>query len=53
VTKDHKVVAREVQLGLESADRVAVTRGLEFGDLVVVGNRAQLKEGTIVSPKEM
>jgi RND family efflux transporter MFP subunit len=53
VTKDHKVVARDVQLGLESADRVAVTRGLEAGDLVVVGNRAQLKEGTVVSPKEM
>ncbi len=53
VTKDHKLAARDVELGLESADRVAVTRGLDAGDLVVVGNRAQLKPGTLVSPKEM
>lgn len=53
VTADHKIAARDVELGLESDDRVAVTRGLEAGDLVVVGNRAQLKEGTVVSPKEM
>jgi len=53
VTKDHRIAARDVELGLESADRVAVTRGLAAGDLVVVGNRAQLKEGTVVSPKEM
>ncbi len=53
VTKDRKIAARTIVLGLESADRVAVERGLEAGDLVVVGNRAQLKEGTVVSPKEM
>lgn len=53
VTTDHRIAARDVELGLESADRIAVTRGLEAGDLVVVGNRAQLKEGTVVSPKEM
>ena len=53
VTKDHKIASRNVELGLESADRVAVTRGLDAGDLVVLGNRAQLKEGTLVSPKEM
>jgi RND family efflux transporter MFP subunit len=53
VTKDHTIAMRDVELGLESADRIAVTRGLEAGDLVVLGNRAQLKEGTVVAPKEM
>jgi RND family efflux transporter MFP subunit len=53
ITSDHKIATRDVELGLESADRVAVTRGLEAGDLVVVGSRAQLKPGTLVAPKEM
>jgi RND family efflux transporter MFP subunit len=53
VTRDHKIEPREIELGLESADRVAVTRGLAAGDLVVTGNRGQLKAGEIVSPKEM
>jgi RND family efflux transporter MFP subunit len=53
VRGDHKVEPRDVALGLESADRVAVTSGLAVGDLVVVGNRAQLKPGTLVSPKLM
>jgi RND family efflux transporter MFP subunit len=44
---------RDVRVGLESADRVAITSGLREGDLVVVGNRAQLKAGEQVSPKEM
>jgi hypothetical protein len=30
-----------------------VTSGLAAGDLVVIGNRAQLKPGTVVSPKVM
>jgi RND family efflux transporter MFP subunit len=51
VTSDHKVERRDVQLGLASADLVAVTAGLAAGDLVVIGNRAQLKPGTIVTPK--
>jgi RND family efflux transporter MFP subunit len=53
VTKERRIAARDVELGLESADRVAVMKGLEAGDMVVVGSRAQLKEGTLVSPKEM
>jgi RND family efflux transporter MFP subunit len=53
VTRDHKIEPREIELGLESADRVAVTGGLAAGDLVVTGNRGQLKAGEIVSPKEM
>jgi len=51
VGHDGKLEARTVQLGLESDDRIAVTRGLADGDLVVVGSRAQLKAGTTVTPK--
>jgi RND family efflux transporter MFP subunit len=53
VSGDGKVDARTVTLGLESADRVEVTRGLNAGDLVVVGSRAQLKPGAVVAPKLM
>jgi RND family efflux transporter MFP subunit len=51
VARDGKIEARDVSLGLESADRVEVTRGVSAGDLVVVGSRAQLKPGTLVAPK--
>jgi len=51
VTADHKVQPRDVVLGLESADRVEITSGLQADDLVVVGNRAQLKAGTVVTTK--
>jgi RND family efflux transporter MFP subunit len=53
VTRDNTVEGRDVTLGIETASRVAVTRGLAAGDLVVVGNRAQLKPGAVVSPKLM
>ena len=53
VGADHRVEPRDVRLGLESADRVAIANGLGEGDLVVIGNRAQLRVGTMVSPKEM
>ncbi len=45
------IEARNVTLGLETDDRVEVTRGLNAGDLVVVGSRAQLKAGATVMPK--
>jgi RND family efflux transporter MFP subunit len=51
VGRDGKLDARTVQLGLESDDRIEVTRGLSDGDLVVIGSRAQLKAGTVVAPK--
>jgi hypothetical protein len=52
VAKNGTVERRDVELGLETADRVAVTHGVDAGDLVVTGNRAQLKPGEIVRPKE-
>jgi multidrug efflux pump subunit AcrA (membrane-fusion protein) len=51
VTKAGIVERREVELGLESADRVAVTKGLAADELVVTGNRGQLKTGETVRPK--
>jgi RND family efflux transporter MFP subunit len=51
VTASHVIEPRDVTLGLESADRVAVTSGLAEGDLVVVANRAQLKPGMTVTPR--
>jgi len=53
VTSDRQIEIRRVTLGLESADRVAITSGLKIDDLVIVGNRTQLKPGMHVIPKEM
>jgi RND family efflux transporter MFP subunit len=51
VSPQNTIENREVVLGLDSAERIAVTSGLAEGDLVVVANRAQLKPGMKVSPK--
>ena len=53
VNRDRKVEPRPVVTGLETADRVEIKSGLQRGDLVVVGNRAQLKSGVEVTPKVM
>jgi RND family efflux transporter MFP subunit len=48
---DHdRVERRDVAVGIETPDRVEITRGLNDGDLVVVGNRSQLRPGTAVTP---
>jgi RND family efflux transporter MFP subunit len=51
VTSSGQVESRPIRLGLEAADRVEVNSGLNAGDLVVVGNRSQLKPGVVVTPK--
>jgi len=43
--------ARTVAVGIETDDRVEIKTGLNDGDLVVLGSRAQLKPGTIVIAK--
>jgi RND family efflux transporter MFP subunit len=48
---DGRLESRAVTLGLETEDRVEVKNGLAEGDVVVVGNRAQLKPGSVVTPK--
>ena len=49
--RDGTVERREVKLGLDSAERVAIVAGLEPDALVVVGNRNQLRPGARVTPK--
>jgi len=51
VSREGRLEARNVTLGLDAGDRVEVSAGLSEGDLVVVGSRSQLKAGVIVVPK--
>jgi len=51
VGRDGRLESRAVTLGLETDDRIEVKKGLSEGDVVVVGSRAQLKPGTMVTPK--
>ncbi len=51
VNPEDQVQERPVQLGIETSDRVEVLSGLNENDLVVVGNRSQLRPGMKVQPK--
>ena len=51
LVKDGRVDRRIIKVGLESPDRVEVASGLSEGDLVVIGSRAQLRPGAMVSPR--
>jgi len=53
VGADGRIELRAIAVGLETPERVEVQRGLSAGDLVIVGSRAQLKPGTLVTPKVM
>jgi RND family efflux transporter MFP subunit len=53
VTKDHTIDPRPVTIGLQTADRVAVTGSIGEGDLVVVGAHDQLHRGETVTPKRL
>jgi RND family efflux transporter MFP subunit len=46
-----RVDPRLVQVDLETADRAAISGAVAPGALVVIGNRDQLKPGTVVAPK--
>jgi RND family efflux transporter MFP subunit len=45
------VEQRQVRLGIESPDRAEVLSGLKENDLVIVGDRSQLRPGSKVQPK--
>jgi RND family efflux transporter MFP subunit len=51
VTQNHKIEERTVTLGLETPEKYEVVSGLDEGDLVVIGNRAQFQPGQKVAPK--
>ena len=51
VGADHKLQLRTVTVGLETPDRIEVLTGLQDNELVVLGNRRQLKAGSTVAPK--
>jgi RND family efflux transporter MFP subunit len=51
VDPEGKLRVRPVTLGLESADRVEATSGLKDDELIVIGNRSQLKAGNTVVPR--
>jgi len=51
VDREGGLSSRPVALGLEAADRIEIKEGLAVGDLVVTGNRGQLKAGARVRPK--
>ncbi len=51
VTPNHEIEERTVTLGLETPDKYEVISGLNEGDLVMIGNRAQFQPGQKVDPK--
>ena len=51
VNPQHILEERAIQTGLETSSKVEVTSGLAADDLVVIGNRSQLKPGQRVEPK--
>jgi RND family efflux transporter MFP subunit len=46
-----RVEERQVKLGVESSDRVAILAGLAENDRVVIGNRGEFRAGERVRPK--
>jgi RND family efflux transporter MFP subunit len=51
VNANHIIEERAVTLGLETPTRYEVLSGLKEGDLVVIGNAAQVKPGQKAEPK--
>ncbi len=53
VNKSGQIEERPVEVGLETSDSAEIKSGLQAGDLVVVGSRAQLRNGQQVIPKQV
>ena len=51
VDSTNTIQERRVQIGLEAPDEVEILSGLDENNLVVVGNRSQLRAGAKVVPK--
>jgi RND family efflux transporter MFP subunit len=51
VDKHNKIQERQIQVGIEMPDQVEILSGLDENDLVVIGNRSQLRTGMEIQPK--
>lgn len=51
VAANNRVQARNIQLGMETANRVEVVSGLNDGDMVILSGRSTLQSGQEVRPK--
>lgn len=51
INPSHEIEARQVKLGIETANHYEVTGGLKEGELVMIGNRTQVHPGQTVEPK--
>jgi RND family efflux transporter MFP subunit len=51
VNAGHQIEERPIELGLETPGKYEVLSGLNEGDLVVIGNTAQLRPGQKVAPQ--
>jgi len=51
ITPNNRVEVRKLGVGMETADKVEVTSGLNDGDMVVIAGRARLQPGQEVKPK--
>jgi RND family efflux transporter MFP subunit len=51
VGPDSRLQERQVEIGLETPDRIEVTSGVREGEMVVVGARGDLRPGLAVAPK--
>lgn len=53
VGADHRIVERQITIGLESPTRLEILSGVADGDQVVFGNLEKVKPGQLVDPKPM
>jgi len=53
VDTDHRIQIKQVTLGLQMPDYVAIASGLAAGQQVVVSDRSGLKAGQTIKPKPL
>ena len=51
VSSEGRIEERPVSTGLQTAGHIEIRSGLTPGDLVVIGNRSQLRPGEPVKPR--
>ena len=52
VDEAKRVAIKPVKLGVEEADRVEITDGLQDGQIVIVAGQGQLRTGQLVAPRD-